>query len=193
MRGCSKPEQDDPYSLAPGKRPSAAGIRHPGVPPMKWVVWFVISFALVDCAIAGTISGKDALALATLVAEQSPNVAAIDKKALAKLRDGRSSVDGPSDKKIDIAANSISCKMSRYEAPEFSCELAFDAKTVKTLGRKAEELYDALPPDVASGAMGEYFGDLINLNCVVEPAKARQGAEGSAKCAYDPAGRPLRK
>jgi hypothetical protein len=160
---------------------------------MKWFIQFVISLALVDSAVAGALSGKDALALATLVAKQSPNVSAQDKTALANLRDGRSSVGGPSDKKIDIRADAIFCKMSRYEAPELSCELSFDAKTVKTLGHNAEALYDAVPQDAVSGAMGEYFAELSNLNCVVELAKVRRGAEDGAKCAYDPAARPLRK
>jgi len=162
---------------------------------MKKIVLFAMTFVLVDVAVAvaGSIEGKDALILAALVTEQSPKATAASRAVLASLVERRSKVRYPSSNKINVKADAVSCKMSRYDADEFSCELTFDTKTFTARGRKARELYDALPSDVASGAMGEYFEELTNLNCVIDPAEVRQKKGGGAQCAYDPAERPLRK
>lgn len=160
---------------------------------MKRITLLAIPFVLVDVAVAGSIEGRDALILAALVAEQSPKATAANKGALASLLESRSKVPSPSNDKIIVKADAVSCKMSRYDADEFSCKLTFDTKTVRARGRKARELYDALPSEVASGAMGEYFGELTNLNCVIDPAGVRQKTGGGVQCAYDPAERPRQK
>lgn len=160
---------------------------------MKRIALFVMTFVLVHVAVAGSIDGKDALVLAALVAEQSPEATAANKGALASLLERRSNARYPSSDKFDIKADAVSCKMSRYDVEKFSCELTFDTKAVRARGRKTSELYDALPSDTASGALGEYFKELTNLSCRIDPAKVRQKAAGGVQCTYDLAEPPLRK
>jgi hypothetical protein len=160
---------------------------------MKTVAIIAIACALANAAIAGTIDGRDAVIVASLIAQQSPKVAAADKRALAGRLPHKSNSPSPPLPNVTVKADAISCKMSRYNANEFSCELAFDAQIVKTQSRTASELYDALPSEIASGAMGEYFKELTNLSCSIDGANFGNEAKGGVQCTYDPAEQPLRK
>jgi hypothetical protein len=140
-------------------------------------------------ALAGSVDGNGALALAAIVAEHSPNVIARDKLVLTRFLNGHTNVHFPANKKISVTADKATCRTSNVDITEHSCELIFGPKKATFSGRKAHELYATLaevgvPPD---GAAGSVFEALSNLNCTVDPAEVKQKAGGGAHCSYDPA------
>jgi hypothetical protein len=134
-------------------------------------------------ALAGSIDGNGALALAALVAEHSPNVKAHDKFLLEKFLNGQIYA---SKKKIAVAAGAVTCRASDVDITQHSCDLTFGAKKVATQGRKAHELYATLaevgvPPEGTAGSVVEAVS---NLDCTIDPAEVKQKAGGGAHCAF---------
>jgi hypothetical protein len=168
----------------------APAFRRSGGLPMKPFVLVSIPFIFASgVAFAGSIDGNGALALASLVANRSPEVIAVNRFVLARFLNGHTNVHYPQGKKISVKANSVSCKTSNVDITEHSCELSFGAKKVAMHGRRAHELYATLaevgvPPD---GAAGSIFEALSNLDCVIDPAEVKQKTGGGAHCGYDPA------
>ena len=157
---------------------------------MKPIAFFAIPLMLAsNAALAGSIDGNGALALAALVAEHSPNVIAVDKIVLARFLNGQTNIHYAPKKKISVKADAVSCKASNVDITEHSCEFTFGTKKPATHGRKAHELYATLaevgvPPD---GAAGSIFEALSNLDCTIDPVEVKEKGGGGAHCSYDPA------
>lgn len=160
---------------------------------MKPVGFLIIPVLLANSgALAGSVDGNGALALAALVAENSPSVKTSGKILLEGLLNGRSSPPGVYtgyEKKITVTADGISCKTSNVDITVHQCDLTFGAKRVTTKGRRAHELYATLAeigvaPD---GAAGSIFEAVSNLDCTIDPNEVKQKAGGGAHCAFSPA------
>ena len=135
-----------------------------------------------------TTTGPAALAVAALVAENAPSVAAADKKIIATLFGGNANVSYPAGKKIAVGADKIVCKAGNVDVTLHSCDLTFGTKTVTITGRKAHELYATVaeigvPPD---GAMGTIYESLSQLTCTVDPNQIKQRAGDGANCNFGP-------
>jgi hypothetical protein len=145
--------------------------------------------ATAAAASAGSVDGNGALALAAIVGEHSPNVIAVNKIVLSRFLNGQTNVHYPPNKKIEVKADSVSCKTSNVDITEHGCELTFGAKKATLHGRKAHELYATLAEVGApsEGAAGSVFEAVSNLDCTVDPAEVKQKAGGGAHCGYDPA------
>ena len=145
-------------------------------------------FSLSGQAHAETADGNGALALAALVGETSPLLAAIDKAVLAKFLNGQTNITYPAGQTISVTAGKITCRASNVDLTSHSCELGFDSKTVMLSGRRAHELYATLAEiGVASdGAAGSTFEALSNLKCLIDPNEVKQKSGGGAHCDYSP-------
>jgi hypothetical protein len=157
---------------------------------MKPIAILAIPFALASqAALAGSIDGSGALAIATLIGEHSPAVKAMDKIVLLRLLNGQINTPYPANRKVNVTADAVSCRASNIDITEHLCELTFGAKKVTMNGRRAHELYATLAEiGVASdGAAGSTFEALSNLNCTVDPGEVKQKAGAGAHCSYDPA------
>jgi hypothetical protein len=133
------------------------------------------------------VDGSGALALAALVAENSPLIGAADKAVLAKLLEAN--VTYPAGQKISLTAAKLTCKASNVDIAAHSCGLTFGGKDVTLNGRRAHELFATLAeigvePD---GAAGSIFEALANLKCTVDPNEVKQMAGGGAHCDFAPA------
>jgi hypothetical protein len=139
-----------------------------------------------SAALAGSVEGSSALALAALVAEHSPDVKAGNKLLLEKFLNGRVYSYG---KKINVAAGGINCKASNVDITLHECNLTFGAQKITTRGRKAHELYATLVEAgvPSEGAAGSIFEALSNLDCTIDPSEVKQKAGGGANCTYAPA------
>jgi hypothetical protein len=152
------------------------------------IVFVAASLSLASAAAAEAVDGSGALALAALVAENSPLLGTADKAALAAFLDGKTNVDYPAGKTIAVTADKVTCRASNVDIAAHSCELTFGAKTVTLSGRRAHELYATLaeigvPPD---GAAGSVFEAVSGLNCAVAPSEVKEKAGGGAHCGYSP-------
>jgi hypothetical protein len=139
-------------------------------------------------ALAGTIGGSDALALAALVGQNSPLVTPAAKAVLAKFLDGETKASFPAGQTITVQADKLTCKASNVDITLHSCELVFGTRTAKLAGRAAHELYATLaeagvPSD---GAAGSSYEALTKLVCTIDPNEVKQMSGGGAHCDYGP-------
>lgn len=139
-------------------------------------------------AMAGTVDGSGALALAALVGEVSPLVSAPKKRVLAQLLDGHADFKFPSGQTVSVVAETLSCRASNVDIKAHSCELKFGDHNVVLHGRKAHELFATVaeigvPPE---GAAGSIFEAVSKLNCTVDPNEVKQNSGGGARCQYEP-------
>jgi hypothetical protein len=146
------------------------------------------SLSLSGAATAETADGNGALALAALVGESSPLLAAGDKAVLAKFLNGQTNIAYPAGQTISVTTDKLTCRASNVDITSHSCELSFGTKTVMLSGRRAHELYATLAeigvaPD---GAAGSIFEALSNLKCTIDPNEVKQKAGGGAHCDYSP-------
>ena len=146
------------------------------------------ALTLSSTASAETADGNGALALAALVAENSPLLGATDKAVLAKFLNGQTNVAYPAGETTLISADKITCRASNVDITDHSCDLVFGKKTVKLMGRRAHELYATLAEIgvQADGAAGSTFEALSNLKCAINPSEVQQKAGGGAHCDYSP-------
>jgi len=146
----------------------------------------LLSFA--SAALAESADGNGALALAALVAENSPLLGATDKAVLAKFLNGQTNVAYPAGETTLVSADKITCRASNVDITEHSCDLAFGKKTVMLMGRRAHELYTTLAEIgvQAEGAAGSSFAALSNLKCAINPSEVQQKSGGGAHCDYSP-------
>jgi len=146
----------------------------------------LVALSGATAAPATTVNGAAALALAGVVAPNSPRLPSAEKKAVAAFFNGRA--DAPSEK-ITVTADKIVCRSSNVDITARSCELTF-GKTTRTLkGRAANEIDATLamagiPSD---GAAGSIFESLSKLSCTLDPAGIKDKAGGGADCTYVPA------
>jgi hypothetical protein len=87
------------------------------------------------------VTGHSALALVALVAANSPTVTKADKKVMAALFQGRSSISYPVGKTISVRADQITCVAGDIQINFYSCDFTFGKKTVPLSGRLAHEMF----------------------------------------------------
>lgn len=146
----------------------------------------MLSFS--SAALAESADGNGALALAALVAENSPLLGATDKAVLAKFLNGQTNIAYPAGETTLVSADKITCRASNVDITEHSCDLAFGKKTVMLMGRRAHELYTTLAEIgvQAEGAAGSSFAALSNLKCAINPSEVQDKSGGGAHCDYSP-------
>ena len=143
---------------------------------------------LPSMASAGTAGGNGALALAALVAENSPQLGAARRHVLAKFLNGQTNVAYPAGKTILVLATKVTCRASNVDLTAHSCDLVFGNKTVKLSGRRAHELFATLAEIGVQpeGAAGSSFEALSKLKCTIKPSEVKQKSGGGAHCRYSP-------
>jgi hypothetical protein len=156
----------------------------------KIVLCAAMLLAIADGVAAATANGSSALALAALVADQSPLLTARERGVMARLFNGYLNVSVPANRKIVVKANAIACRASNVDITARSCELKFGTRQLALRGRRAHELFATLaevgvPPD---GAAGSVFERLSNLVCTIDVKEIQQKAGGGATCTFDRGG-----
>lgn len=146
---------------------------------------FILVAAIVSLsgqAHAETADGNGALALAALVAENSPLLGATDKTVLAKFLNGQTNVTYPAGKTTFISVDKITCRASNVDIAYHSCDLVFGKKT------RAHELYATLAEVgvQADGAAGSTFEAVSNLKCTIDANEVKQKSSGGAHYDYSP-------
>jgi len=154
---------------------------------MKKVFLLVPLLFLSHPASAASAIGNGALALASLVSEQSPSLTLDEKSVMGQLLRPSPNFSYLANKKIAIEADEIVCRQSNVDITARSCELTFGAKKVTVKGRKAHELFATIaevgvPPD---GAAGTIYESLSHLSCAIDPEEIKQKAGGGAECKFD--------
>jgi hypothetical protein len=156
---------------------------------MKRLAFFLFPLLLVSqTASAASAIGNSALALASLVSEQSPLLNLDQKSVLGQLLRPDPNFSYLANKKIAVEADAIVCRQSNVDISLRSCELTFGPKKVTVKGRKAHELFATIaevgvPPD---GAAGTIYESLSHLSCSIDPEEIKQKAGGGADCQFDP-------
>jgi hypothetical protein len=141
-------------------------------------------------ASAATAIGDNAMALAALVAENSPSLGPNEKMVMARLIDGNLNFAFPKNKKISVRADAVVCRVSDLDITFCSCDPTFGKKIVAVKGRKAHELFAtiglvAVPPDGAASAIVE---GVSHLMCTINPGEIQQMSGDGADCKFDPGG-----
>ena len=136
-------------------------------------------------AIAGSVTGSVALALAGVVATHSPKLSPAEKKAVAAFFDGKTDVPGTG--KIKVAADRIVCRIGNVDITARSCEVTFAGETISFRGREANELYatEAMAGVPSDGAAGSIFEGVSKLACTLDPAAIKDKSGGGAECSYE--------
>jgi hypothetical protein len=138
-------------------------------------------------AFAGSASGNDALAFASMVAEQSPLLNLNEKSVMNQLLRPDPNVSYISDRKISVEADSVVCRESNVDIIYRSCELSFGDRKVTVKGRKAHELFATIAefgvePD---GAAGTIYESVSRVACTIDPAEVKQKDGGGASCTFE--------
>jgi hypothetical protein len=155
---------------------------------MKRTALLVLSLLFPShAAFAGTLAGNQALALAALVAENSPRLDAKDKRIMLRMLDGNLNFRFPAHKKISVLADSISCSAGDVDISAHSCELKFGHATRVLKGRRAHELFATLVEVGApsEGAAGRVFESISHLACTIHPNEVKEEAGGGADCTFE--------
>jgi hypothetical protein len=137
---------------------------------------------------AASAIGNNAMALAALVAENSPLLSPNEKMVMARLIDGNLNFAFPKNKNISVQADAVVCRARDVDITSCSCDLTFGKKIAAVKGRKAHELYAMIglvgvPPDGAAGTIVE---GLSHLMCTIDPGEIQQMSGGGADCKFDP-------
>jgi hypothetical protein len=132
-------------------------------------------------------TGAPALALAGVVASHSSVLASFDRRAMARLFGGNSSISYPPNRQISVTADSIVCRASSVDIASRTCELAFGAGKRVLKGREANELTATLAAAgiAAEGAAGSIIESVTKLTCTIDPNEIREKAGGGAQCAFE--------
>jgi hypothetical protein len=138
-------------------------------------------------AASATVSGPSALTLAAVVASHSSVLGTYDKRAMARLFAGNSSISFPPTRKISIAADSVVCRTSDVDITARSCDLTFKGNKRTLKAREASELHGALAgAGVASeGAAGSSIEGIMKLGCTIDPNVVKQKGGGGAECTFE--------
>ena len=141
-----------------------------------------------QAAPAATTSGSAALAVASLVADQSPTIRPRDRTVLRRLFGGRAEATFPIGRKIEVRADSVVCQAGNVDITQHDCTLTFADRTVSEQGRRAHELYATLIELGArpEGAAGSLHAGVSALACTVDPHVVGQRAGGGAECSFTP-------
>jgi hypothetical protein len=146
----------------------------------------IILALLAGGAAAATATGHSGLALAGVVAAYSPTLDSAEKRAMAMLFDGRTSLNYPAGHTIDVVADQVTCKAGDVDISARSCTLKFGDKTIDISGRRANELYATMiEAGVHSdGAAGAIYESLKALNCTIDLDEIKQNTGAGASCSF---------
>ena len=157
---------------------------------MKRLTLVLLPVLLSSAALAApsTTGGSSGLALAALVAAQSPLVSAPRKTAMARMLNGNLAFSWPAGHTISVTADSVVCRASNVDISAHSCVLKFGTHTRNLAGRKAHELFatigeNGVPGD---GAAGSIFEGLGSLACTIDPNAVKQRDGSGATCSFTP-------
>jgi hypothetical protein len=137
-------------------------------------------------ASGATVSGSAALALAALVARQSPELTRYEKRIMALLFDGRLDFTFASGKEIAVDADAVTCRASNVDITLHSCDLSFGKSKAVLDGPIAQQLFATLivAGVPSEGAAGSLFAGVDHLACTIDPNAAKQRAGGGAQCQF---------
>jgi hypothetical protein len=137
-------------------------------------------------AASATAAGPAALALAAVVAERAP-LARYEKRVLARLFEGNTSLRFLPKDKISVTAASIVCRASNVDITARSCDLTFRTNKSIVRARQANELYAtmAVAGVTAEGAAGSLVESVSKLDCTIDPQMIMQKAGGGADCTFE--------
>jgi hypothetical protein len=155
---------------------------------MKPTSLLVLLLLLSSCpAFAESLTGNRALALAALVAENSPRLGAKDKRVMMHMLDGNLHFRFPPNRKISVLADRISCSAGDVDISEHSCELKFGSAPHVLHGRTAHELFATLVEAGAGseGAAGRVFEVISHLSCAIHPNEVKEKGGGGAECTFE--------
>ena len=150
------------------------------------LVALALLWAVPDAS-AETVTGNSALALASLVADQSPSLSLDDKSVMSQLIHASPNFSYMPSKKIAVEADAVACRQSNVDITARSCELTFGGRKVTVVGRKAHELF-ATMHEVGiepEGAAGTSHEGISHLACVIDLEEVKQKAGGGAGCKFD--------
>lgn len=130
--------------------------------------------------------GPSALALAAVVAEQSP-LSRFDRRTMARLLNGDTIFRAFLGGKISVTAASVVCRVSNVDITERSCELTFRTNKRTAHGREANEISATMAAAgiAPEGAAGSLVQNVSNLACTIEPRTIKQKAGGGADCTFE--------
>jgi hypothetical protein len=142
--------------------------------------------AAVSSAFAASTTGPSALALAAVVASHGSLLGPFDRRAMARLFEGKGTIIKRVNK-ITVAADSIVCKMSDVDITARSCDLVFKSHMRTLTGRDANEVYGtlAIAGVPSEGAAGSITESITKLECTIDPVVIRQKAGGGADCTFE--------
>ena len=138
-------------------------------------------------AFAGQASGNAALALASLVGNQSPHLSQGEKTVLAHFLDGDSNVPLPTGvRRITVTADKIICRMGDVDIDLHSCALTFGNTTITKSGETGQALLATLGEAgvQGDGAAGTFYYSLTRLSCTIDAAEVESHDGGGATCKY---------
>ena len=138
-------------------------------------------------AAPATVTGPAALALAAVVLQHSPQLSAYERRVVARLFDGNSSLGFTPKKKLSITVESIVCRVSDVDIVARTCDLTFKTGKRTVIGRQANEIYaTAAAAGVPSeGATGSTIESISKLECTIDPNEIKQRAGGGAECSFE--------
>jgi hypothetical protein len=149
----------------------------------------IILFALIasTSASAASLTGSQALALASLVAAQSPVLSRQEKRVMARLFDGHSNLAFSAGRKISVKVDEIVCRASDVDITSRSCKLTFGETSTNVTGRAAHELYATISEVgvPSEGAAGSMFESISQLACTIGPRIIAGKGGGGAECTFD--------
>src|ERR1035438_7762319 len=120
-------------------------------------------------AAAATATGPMALAVAAVIAPNSPILNPGERKVIAGLFDGNSKISYPK-KKLSVDADLVMCRISNVAIAERSCEITFKKGKRSLKGRAANEVYATLASAgvTAEGAAGSMIENISKLSCTLD-------------------------
>lgn len=157
---------------------------------MKRLLLAALSLTLLNSGAAAAMTpdtADGALALAGLVAENSPSLSADKKRVMALALDG--DLDFEKTSQFTVQADAVTCRASQIDLATHTCDLTFGGKVVVTIrGRKAHELYATIAEVgvPASGAAGTLYEAIVRLTCTIDPSGLQQRGGAGATCQFSP-------
>ena len=157
----------------------------------------IVTFLLPTCqsVLAATVSGSNALALASVVVVQTPALSTGDKLLIRRLFNGHYYQLRGDTKVISVEANAIVCSTGNVDITSHSCKLTFGGKTINLTGDAAYQLYATMSQAgvPAQGSAGEIHESLSHLVCTINPLEIVKRNGGGADCTFDAAASPVGK
>lgn len=155
------------------------------------VVFLALGAGVPASASAQSASGPAALALAGVIAPNSPVLSSADRRNMARLFAGHP-VTMPAGRTVSVTADAIDCEASSTDIASRTCALSFadrrlgERKVMRT-GRAANELFATLA--AAGGSAGTPPGassaKVARLVCTIDPNKMRQRSGDGADCVFE--------